>query len=204
MAAKINRQFFFQQVRQTLFGNRMSATQVAGFNSILDYWENEYKGVKDDRHLAYALATTFHETACTMQPVVEYGGNAYKTRMYDVKGDNPARARKYGNTTPGDGIKYAGQGYVQLTWKSNYDLAGKKLKLDLVNKPELARTPRNAAAIMFAGMAEGWFTSKKFGDYFTSTKTDWVNARRIINGTDKAALIGSYGPKFYAAISYTQ
>lgn len=198
----INRAFFFQQVKQTLFDGRLSQTQVAGLNTILDYWE-KLPGKKDDRWLAYALGTTHLETGRTMQPVIEMGGNAYKTRLYDIKGQDPVRARKNGNTMPGDGIKYAGAGYVQLTWKNNYLRAGQKLKLDLVNKPELARQPAVAAAIMFAGMTEGWFTGKKFADYFNGPKSDWKNARRIINGTDKAGLVGSYAMKYYAAISYT-
>lgn len=198
----INRSFFFQQVKLSLFDGRISQTQLDGLNTILDYWER-LPGKKDDRWLAYALGTTHLETGRTMQPVIEYGGNAYKTRLYDVQGQDPARARKNGNTSPGDGVKYAGAGYVQLTWKNNYLRAGQKLKLDLVNKPELARQPAVAAAIMFAGMTEGWFTGKKFADYFVGPKSDWCNARRIINGIDKADLVGSYGLKYYSAISYT-
>ena len=200
--SKINRAFFFEHIKKALFGGRMSQTQVTGLNTILDHWEG-LKGPKDDRWLAYALGTTYHETARTMQPIIESGGPAYKTRLYDIKGDNPARARKYGNTTPGDGVKYAGAGYVQLTWKNNYLRAGQKLKLDLVNKPELARQPAVAAAVMFAGMTEGWFTGKKFADYFAGPKSDWRNARRIINGTDKAVEIANYSIEFYKGISYT-
>lgn len=201
--SRINRGFFFAHVRSELFAGKMTAKQVEGFNTILDFWENEYRGAKDDRHLAYALATAYHETAYTMQPVREYGSNEYKRRLYDVTGDNPARARKNGNTEPGDGVKYAGAGYVQLTWKNNYALAGKKLRVDLVNHPELALVPRTAAMIMFQGMAEGWFTGKCFNHYLLGEKTDFRNARRIINGLDRADHIAQYAMKFYSAICYT-
>ena len=201
--SKINRPFFFQQVKLHLFDGRMTPAQVSGLNDILNYWETKVVGKKDDRWLAYAMATSHHETGRTMQPIREYGGNEYKRRKYDITGENPERARKYGNTTPGDGIKYAGAGDVQLTWKNNYLKAGKALGIDLVNHPELTLQSPVSKAIMFRGMAEGWFTGKKFADYFNDKTSDWLGARRIINGTDKAALIKSYALKYYAAISYT-
>ena len=62
---------------------------------------------------------------------------------------------------------------------------------------------KNAIPIMFVGMVQGIFTGKKLGDYFNKTTEDWVNARRIINGLDKANLIAGHAKKFYGAISYT-
>ena len=52
-------------------------------------------------------------------------------------------------------------------------------------------------------MTKGIFTGKKFADYFSPQKEDWVNARRIVNGLDKANSIADYGKRYYAAISYT-
>jgi hypothetical protein len=57
---------------------------------------------------------------------------------------------------------------------------------------------------MFAGMRKGIFTGKKFADYFSANKTDWVNARRIINGTDKARLIAEYAQDFYDFLEYNK
>jgi putative chitinase len=200
--SKINRVFFFQYVKLHLFDGKLSQKQVDGLTDILDYWE-KIPGKKNDQWLAYALATSHHETGRTMQPIREYGGNEYKRLKYDVTGNDPKRAKLYGNTTPGDGVKYAGAGDVQLTWKNNYLKAGRALGIDLVNKPELTLQSPVSKAIMFRGMMEGWFTGKKLSDYFTTEKTDWKNARRIINGTDKADLVASYAVKYYAAISYT-
>ncbi|HEX6168189.1 MAG TPA: hypothetical protein VFZ33_00755, partial [Chitinophagaceae bacterium] len=85
----------------------------------------------------------------------------------------------------------------------NYEKAGKKIGVDLINKPELALDLKNATRILFSGMMEGWFTGKKLSNYFDPQKEDWRNARRIINILDKADLIASYGKQYYAAISHT-
>src|SRR5262249_12075507 len=98
---------------------------------------------------------------------------------------------------------FYGRGFVQLTWYENYQKAGKKLNADFIKKPELVLELKYATPILFAGMFEGWFTGKKLSAYFNQQKEEWRNARRIINGTDKADLIADYGKKYYAAISHT-
>ncbi|MGJ7493423.1 XVIPCD domain-containing protein [Variovorax sp. ZT4R33] len=55
--------------------------------------------------------------------------------------------RNLGNTEPGDGWKFHGRGFVQLTGRYNYERYGKALGLDLVNHPDLASEPANAAKI---------------------------------------------------------
>lgn len=189
--AMINRKQFYDKVRP-LFGDKLLDTQVAGMAVILDGWEASVYVDKDRRWLAYMLATTYHETAKTMRPIEEYG-----------KG----KGRPYGKRLKLDGKPYAttqnlfyGRGFVQLTWYENYQKAGNKLGIDLIAHPELALRMDIATRILFAGMFEGWFTGKKLADYFSGDKADWVNARRIINGTDKAALIAGYGRQFYAAL----
>lgn len=183
----INRKFFFDYVRGHLFDGTLRQAQVDGLNAILAEWERKY-AKHDDRWLAYMLATTHHETDRTMQPIEEYG-----------KG----KGRTYGVPDPVTGKIYYGRGFVQLTWKSNYQAMGKRLRLDLVNRPELALGLKAATRILFLGMMEGSFTGVKLSNYFQPNKEDWVNARRIINGLDKANLIATYGKSYYAAISYT-
>lgn len=198
----INRAFFFDQARMSLFGGSLKQGQVDGIVTILNEWEKSH-AKKDDRWLAYMLATVHHETDRTFRPIKEYGGNAYYTKMYDVTGMNPARAKKNGNTTKGDGAKYCGRGFVQLTWKNNYKKMSAVCGVDLVAAPDRAMDPPIASKILFHGMMNGSFTGKKLADYFSSTTEDWKNARRIINGIDKANAIGDYGHRYYAAISYT-
>lgn len=159
--------------------------------------------------VAYALATTYHETAGTMLPIKEIGGPAYFTRMYDIRGDRPAKARELGNLTPGDGAKYAGRGYVQLTGKSNYVKATAKLRemgfdVDLVAEPDRAMEPEIAAAILVSGMREGWFTGRDIDDDLPASgparHAQFVASRDIINGRDKQEMIAEYAADFQTAL----
>ena len=161
--------------------------------------------------VAYALATAWHETAHTMQPIKEYGGNRYFTRMYDVQGRRPSLARRHGNTSPGDGAKYPGRGYVQLTWKDNYIKADKVCADaglikpgELNGNPDLAMRPDIAAHIMRDGMWQGWFTGRSFQSFLPAAGQanyqQFKSARRIINGTDKWTLIAKYAVDFQEAL----
>jgi predicted chitinase len=194
----MNNDVFFTNIKRSLFGS-FSQSQVDGLNSILAACE--ILGVTDTRYIAYMLATAYHETNKTMQPIKELGGVSYLTKMYDITGSRPSLAKQNGNTSKGDGVKYAGRGYVQLTWKNNYLKAKLKLGVDLVNNPDLALDKDIAAKIMIYGMTEGWFTGKMLSNFFNDTKSDWKNARKIINGLDKADNIAVYAQKFYLALT---
>lgn len=190
---------FFDDMRAGILGPVLSATEVDGCNAILAAMEGAPLA-----WAAYALATAYHETASTMQPIKEMGGPIYFTRMYDVSGARQALAVKMGNTCVGDGIKYCGRGYVQLTWKSNYRKAGEEIGVDLVAYPDKALEPKNAAKIMRQGMEHGWFTGKKFSDYLPAegpaANGKYALARYIINGSDKAMQIAGHAKKFEAAL----
>jgi putative chitinase len=155
-------------------------------------------------YVAYALGTSFLETAGTMQPITEYGGRAYFTARYDPKGARPDIAKRLGNIQPGDGARFCGRGYVQLTGRANYAKAGKALGIDLVAHPERALECDVAAKIMRRGMTEGWFTGKRFADYLPevgpATLAAFKGARRIINGQDRAGDVARYAHGYQAAI----
>lgn len=154
----------------------VKATQLDGFIYILRKW-HESK-LTDLRWLAYMLATTWHETGRKMQPITEYGGALY------------LRTKKY--------YPYIGRGYVQLTWRDNY------AKYGIADDMNKALDPEFAAHIMIDGMTKGIFTGKKLGDYFSAKTDDPLNARRIINGTDKAQMIAGYHYKFLDALKAPQ
>ena len=202
--SRINRDFFFAHVRSALFDGALRQSQVTGLDSMLDHWEAR-AGAKDDRWLAYLLATAHHETDRTLKPIREYGGTAYFTRRYDPPpaGSNPKVARDLGNVRPGDGAKYCGRGFVQLTGRRNYSDWAKRLGADLVDNPALAMDLDIATRVLIEGSLLGTFTGKKLANYLHDDVSDWRNARRVINGTDKADLIKGYALKYYAAISYT-
>ncbi|NIK46008.1 hypothetical protein [Variibacter gotjawalensis] len=200
--ASINRKFFFDQVRNDLYGGTLKAKQVEGLSALLDYWETKYPK-KDDRWLAYVLGTAFHEVDKKMQPIKEYGSDAYFMKRYDKSGNNPQLAAALGNTEVGDGKKFPGRGFVQLTGRANYTDWKARLNVDLVGSPDLALQLDVATKIIFDGMVLGTFTGKKLADYFNTTADDWYNARRIVNRLDKATIIEGHAKRFYAAISYT-
>jgi hypothetical protein len=199
----IDRKAFFDCVRTSLFAGKLLADQVAGLTILLEEWEARHAG-QDIRWLAYALATAYHETGFTMQPVTEQGGAVYLTYMYDPLSSNPKRAalaKTNGNIHPGDGVRYCGRGYVQLIWANNYRRIGDRFGIDLSNQPERALEPTIAARILYEGMVGGWFSGVGLSRYFNAKTTDWKNARRIINSLDCADKIAGYARAFYEALT---
>lgn len=173
----INPATFFDKYHAA-FG-KLNQSQVDGLNSLIAHL-NADPHVTDPRWAAYMLATVRHETAVTYQPIAEYG-----------KG----KGRRYGKPDA-NGHTYYGRGYVQLTWKANYDAMSRVLHVDLVNHPDDAMLPENAYWILSYGMRHGSFTGKKLSDYIDATWCDYLEARRIINGVDKAQTIAGYAVKF--------
>lgn len=200
---------FFGSLRAGLLGPTLSDSEVEGCNALLSAMSAAAWPIA---FTAYGFATAYHETGGTMQPVKEWGGNAYFTRMYDIKGARPAKARELGNLTPGDGAKYCGRGYPQLTGRANYAKADALLHRrgvlkpseSLISNPDLAMRVDVAAAIMIWGMTEGWFTHRDLDDDLPrigfATRAQFVRSRDIINGTDKAEKIADEAVDFQNAL----
>jgi putative chitinase len=195
---RFNASAFFNAVRNSkALGPSLTTEEVAGCEAILAAC-----GGFPLAWAAYCLATAVVEVAGTMQPIKERGGAAYFRRMYDIEGERPAKAKELGNLTPGDGERYCGRGYVQLTGRANYAKAAAALGLPLVEDPDLALRPDVAAQVMRRGMQEGWFTGKSLSSYLPAVADihQFSNARRIVNGLDRAVEIAGYALEFQSAL----
>ena len=176
-----NLKAFFDLVRESVFGGSLSQDQVDGCQRIIEYRNTRWPKMPD-AELAYLLATTEWETGHSMQPVEE---------GYPLTGE---ALRKYQRS-----LRYYpayGRGYVQITWPANYARLG-------LNKPEdyhKALEPEHALRGLFEGSIFGWFTGKKLSDYISESRQDYVNARRVINGLDKADRIAKTAKAFLAAL----
>ncbi|HEX2206458.1 MAG TPA: SH3 domain-containing protein [Longimicrobium sp.] len=182
---RIDRQKFFAAY-EAAFGAITKPERKAGLDTILGAAEGDPQ-ITDLRWLAYMLATVKHECADRWQPIEEF---------------SKGKGRKYGNpvtVTDPEGKTYThvyyGRGYVQLTWDWNYRAMGEKLGIRLLYEPQLALDPVIAYRIMSLGMRNGTFTGKGLSKYINDQQCDYVNARRIINGTDRAELIAGYATK---------
>lgn len=202
----INRQFFFDQTRATLFDGTFKQAQVDGLTAILDKWEKESPNA-DDRWLAYMLGTAHHETGRTMQPVRETFANSDAKAISILnKAFGAGKLTSVKNPYWGpdaEGKSWLGRGLVQLTHKANYEKLGNAIGANLVQDPTLAMDMDVALKIMFVGMRDGLFTKIGLPDRFSKTVEKWREARQIINGLERADLVASYGKAYYAAISYT-
>lgn len=169
--------------------------------------------------LAYVLATAWHETGGKMKPIAESLNYSVSglintfSRARITKADCERYGRRdgkaanqvaiancvyggewgkknLGNNKQGDGWLYRGRGYVQITGRSNYE------KFGIASNPDEALISKVSARILVEGMSKGSFTGRKLTDYITLQKSDFIEARRIINGTDKADLIAGYAKQY--------
>lgn len=134
------------------------------------------QGIVLDTQQAYVLATTQHETAGTFRPISEYGG---------------ARTRY---------APWYGRGYTQLTWYENYLKYEKLTGKPLTKFPELAKEPFTSAFIMVHGFRTGSFTGRRIGQYISTNQCDFVNARRCINGMDRAQHIAAIAEQWLSKV----
>lgn len=132
---------------------------------------------------AYCLATAYWETNRTMQPVKE---------AYWLSDDWRKNNLRY--------YPWYGRGFVQLTWRQNYERIGQRLSLDLTTDPDDVMEPYTAAKILVLGMREGVFTGKKLDDYITLQRSDYRGARRIVNGMDRASTIAELAEEYEAEL----
>lgn len=137
------------------------------------------QGIGSNNQVAYVLATVDHETAQTFKPVKEAFWLSESWRQQNL--------RYY---------PYYGRGYVQITWKENYQKFSNILGIDLVSNPDEVMESKTALFILVYGFKNGSFTGKKITDYINDSQVDFYNARRCINGRDRAADIKAIAEKY--------
>lgn len=195
---KFDRATFFAEYREHFGPLRQSL--VDALDVLLDRIEQDdrFENVTEPktgrRQLAYCLATFKWETAHTMKPIDEIGTDARFNKLY---GPETRVGKSLGNTQSGDGARFHGRGFVQLTGRSNYKRAGDFLNVDLTAHPDKAKDSDLAYRIATEGMIKGWFTGAKLNKFFKDgASPKWVDARKIINGHDKAEEIAALGRQF--------
>ncbi|WP_054312289.1 hypothetical protein [Mesorhizobium sp. 1M-11] len=203
-----------------VFGTALSQSQVDGLEVVLDAGQNTGLPL---RHIAYALATAYHETGGKMRPVNEGLSYSSATRIREVwpkRFSSIAAAIPYvrnpqglanrvyagrmgnGDEASGDGWRYRGRALPQLTGRENYEKASKLVGVDLVSDPDAANDTDISAHILIEGMRAGMFTGKKLADFVSGDCTDYVGARAIINPDVKAngQKIAGYAKAFETAL----
>ena len=125
------------------------------------------KGILTKSTLMAALATIGVETA-GFRPIQEWGDDDYFTEMYEGRDD-------LGNTEPGDGVRYHGRGFIQITGRANYASYGKKLGVKLEENPDLALDPEISSKILIE-----YFWDREVDK--AAQEGDWKGVRQLVNG----------------------
>lgn len=204
--ASFDRTRFHQAYRNEFGAGTLTQKQTDGLNLLLRFIERD-PDMTNLKMVAYLLATVHHETSWPKtneryEPITERGngGKEYFNNYDPVLASTPglrAIAKERGNTTEGDGYKYRGRGYVQLTWKNNYKKCADKFGRDLINNPDLALEPQLSYDIASYGMRTGIYTGKKIGEFVNGAIAEYIKARAVINGKgDKAEKIAGYAHSF--------
>lgn len=183
---------------------RLNQSQVDAFNFIVGEMDKD-KSISYPQG-AYILATIWHETARTMLPIAEYGkgkGRVYgtwyknsKDQLYSFKDGSKTTVYLYDEYPH----LYYGRGETQNTWFTNYEKLSKVFGVDFLSNPDFLLTQEWSTKVTLYSMKTGLYTGRKLSDYIYQSKKDYVGARRIINGTDKAQLIAGYAEMFEKAL----
>lgn len=214
----MDRAMFFAGLRARgsgVFGTSLSQGQVDAVEAMLD--EGARRGTPL-RHLAYILASAYHEVGTALKPISEnltYTSTARIRAVWPSRFPTAASAQPFvrnpqglaekvygaradlGNTQAGDGWRFRGRGYIQITGRANYRRFG------IETNPDAALEPATARRIMFDGMTTGAFTGRKLADYLSGAAPDYREARRIVNADVAAngSTIAGYARAFEAALT---
>jgi hypothetical protein len=188
-------------LRSIKANNARGPNAVRNMSLILQ--ECNAQGITDKSQIAYVLATAHWESGMGKAMVESDGGNP---NYFDKYEPGTKRGRALGNTQPGDGRRYRGRGFVQITGRGHYTrytriLAARGEAVNLADNPEQATIPRVAAIVLVHGMKHGAFTGKRLAQFGTDPHYDFFNARTIVNGHDRAQLLAGIASAYRAAMN---
>jgi hypothetical protein len=146
-------------------------------------------GVIDRGQIAYVFATAEHESHFG-RFMMELDDGWYLEDREDL-----------GNTAPGDGPRFKGRGFVQITGRRNYRIWSDKLGINLIDNPEKAALPEIAAPILVRGMRDGSFTGVGLSDFIMGDRRDFFNVRRIVSGLNRSDQIAQIAESYFKAIT---
>lgn len=185
----MDRKLFYDKIRAHV---NLTTENVFGMEKLLDYAERFY-GHLTAQWLAYIIATAWWESAQTMHPVKE---------AYWLSEDWRKKNLRY--------YPWYGRGLIQTTWEVNYQNIAKAIGLPanfFTKDPDMLLMFEYALPALFVGMEKGVYTGKDLDDYMDLVdETDaedlreYKQARRIVNGTDKADAIGKLALMFENAL----
>lgn len=209
----LNRQVFMSSIGAALLPGGFDRAQWHCLQGAIERWEATAEPRLAPADLARCLAMAWHETGGTLRPFHEAGSVDIFTRLYDIDGDAPERARALGNDASADGVMFAGRGLVPLVGKAAYAKATAALQKlgvlgpeeSLVEDPDRALDPAIAVALLIEGVPAGWFVELDAGDTLAAMAAEggyetFLEDRARRHGPDRAGLIAGHAEKFLAAL----
>lgn len=211
----IDKTTFYKLAKATFSIYDKPGNHYTGTDSLLDYW-NTHRELTDLRWLAYIMGTSYHETARRMFPVRETLASSDAAVVKILARSSHTKNKTYWKQDGETGQHYYGRGHVQLTWRSNYELADRRLSRDpdgdrprsFLWNADLALDPKDSVEILFDGMVYGWYTQKHCLPYYFDPagqrREDWKNARRIVNVLDRWQTIADHARNFLTILRQSE
>jgi len=157
-----------QQLENIIAPVRYDDTKLQAITDALNETFNKYD-ISNGLRMCHFLAQVLHESSA-FRFSVEIWGNTDAQKKYDTRVD-------LGNTPEldGDGFKYRGRGWIQLTGKTNYRLASAEFGQDFLGEPDLlAKEPWDS-------LAAGWFWNRRKLNTFADAD-DIISITKRVNG----------------------
>lgn len=140
---------------------------------VFKQYANKYVQPLNDTMVKYEINTPIRKQHFLAQ-VLHESMNLYYVK--EIASGKAYEGRKdLGNINAGDGPRYKGRGFIQVTGRANYAAISKDLGIDFVSNPELLETPE------YAALSAGWFWNKK-GLNKLADKDDALAITKAVNG----------------------